>query len=229
MSGGFNPSPRRSGAAEGSIYEVLQEAVVHATGTAVADDADSYAYAESLAYSRAIAALFEAIQRLAYQWDPTRMSDFLGRWEAILGIVPPVGATIADRRRAVGVRFALVGVGATIQGLTDYIVSLIGDLFVEIKNGDSATAVQRIPGGVTIPSGPTIPDGQFASSVAFVGVHIEPTSGMNDQAFYDAAGSLRALDTFVPAWADWGWFRHNGHAGGGFFLDETNLDNEAFR
>lgn len=230
MSGGFNPSPRRTGASEGTAYEVLLQSLIEGMGSAFSDDADAFTYAESLAEARVLRDVISATQRLAYQWHPERMTDFLGRWEDILGLVPRNGATQNERRRNVATKLALQGTMPTIAATTDLMLAVIPTIFVRINYSTPQTGRVTLPGGGALPGGVTAADGPWSSSVAYIDVLVAQPVGMTDQEFYGLAGLIHPLlDSFLPAWTDFDWSRELGHTGGGFYLDDPlNLDNEHF-
>src|SRR5437879_459170 len=98
MSGGFNPAPFRFGASKHSIEDVILKALNDGDGSALTDDQNSFNYAENFAIARGIADVWTANRRLAYQWDPKRMTDFLPRWEKILGLNPDPSDSDTARR-----------------------------------------------------------------------------------------------------------------------------------
>jgi hypothetical protein len=230
MPGGFNPAPFHFGASRHQVEEAILKALNQGDGTGLSTEEDAYNYAENLAVARAIAELWSANRRLANQWDALRMTDFLPRWETIYGLHPLPTDSDTARRAAVGVKMALEGQPATRQVVYDLLVQVLGDVFVEIVNGDSATATGAAPGGLTIPGGVTLPDGPWGSGIAYMAVHVEKSGTMTDSEFYTTAGKIYPyLDGLLPAWVDFGWYRN--HSGGdpGFILDDPhNLDNEAF-
>src|SRR5690348_510827 len=109
MSGGFNPSPEKFGASKGHIEEALLEALLETDGTALSKEVSSYVYAERFAEARTIAYLWHLNQRMANQWDPRRMTDFLPRWERIYGIRPLSSDTDVDRRAKVKAKMETYG------------------------------------------------------------------------------------------------------------------------
>lgn len=234
MSGAFNPSAIKSGAEAGHIEEVLQDALVDADGTALASDVDSFVWAEHLAEARAIAYLWHTNKRMANQWDTSRMTDFLPRWEKILGIRPLFMQNETDRRANVRAKLEAFGQPATQQVIQDILSVVLQDVFVSIVNTSSADATGWVAGGVTVPGGVTLPDGTPAgltwySTIAHLAIETQQPSGMSDADFYEAVGQIsQFLDDLVPAWVTYDWFLDGGN-GAGFYLDEEkNLDNQRF-
>jgi len=229
MSGGFNPAPFTFGASKHSVEETILAALNQGDGTGLTDEQASYNYAENFAIARAIADVWSTNKRLANQWDANRMTDFLGRWEAILDLHPATTDTPTARRAAVAAKLALAGQPATQQVIYDLAVRVLGSIFVQIANASSTTATASVPGGVTIPGGVTLPDGVWASGIANVAIKVEQPAAMTDQEFYTTAGAiLPYLDGLLPAWVDFNWFRED-VLGVGFFLDQIrNLDNSGF-
>lgn len=234
MSGAFNPSPIKSGAEKGHIEEALLDALVDADGTALSPDVDSYVWAEHLAESRAIAYLWHTNKRMANQWDPSRMTDFLPRWEKILGIRPLPGENDVSRRAKVKAKMEAYGDLATQQVVQDLLSTVLGDIFVGIVNTPSTDATGWVAGGVTVPGGVTLPNGTPAgltwySTIAYLAIETQQPLNMSDAEFYDAVGQIsQFLDDLIPAWVTFDWFLDGG-SGSGFYLDEEkNLDNQRF-
>jgi hypothetical protein len=226
---GFNPSPSTFGAEAGHIEEVILDSLLDSDGTAFAKDVDSFVYAERFAEARAIAYLWHLNEQLAKQWDRSRATVFLSRWEAIDGVTPLAGATDADRRAALVARLAAWMAPPTLQVVRDFLQAALGSVFTGLVPTSSAQAVGSVPGGATIPGGVTLPDGPWTSSVAHIAIGLAPPASMPDYTFYALAGQVaQAVDDLLPAWATWDWFR-DGASGAGFVLDDPhNLDNERF-
>jgi len=229
MTGNFNPSPQKFGASTESAYETILNSLMEQDGTALSKDGESIVWAENNALARALADLWSTNNKLANQWNPEKMTDFIPRWEKILGIVPGRFSTDVDRRDAIGIKLANFGKAGTQQVINDLLESILQDVYVNIVNGDFSTAIGFVPGGATIPGGATLGDGAWYSTLAYVAIKTLQPFNMNNATFYERVGQIYPfLDNFLPAWVDFNWFR-NGTHGDGFFLDdENNLDNEAF-
>jgi hypothetical protein len=227
--GGFNPSPTKAGAERGHLEEVLLESLLEADGTALAKGSTSFVWAEHVAESRAVAYLWHTLGRFTNQWDPDRVTDFLSRWETILGLRPLPSDSENARRAKVQAKRALFGVPPTQQVVSDLLTTVLGGLFAGLVHTSSALAVGAVPGGATVPGGVTLPDGDWTSSIAHVDVLLVEPATVDDPTFYAAAGQLGAyLDDLLPAWVTWDWVR-DGPGGPGFYLDDDhNLDNERF-
>lgn len=232
MSGGnFNPQALRFGASSGTNLEAILDELRQGMGTSFDVDRGSVTWVYLNALARVMNDVFEQNQRLANQWDPDRMTDFLERWEIILGIIPIPTDTLVERRRKVELKFQNFGQAATLQIVQDLLSAILtDDVFVQIIHNLSTnpeTGV-AIPGGAIIPGGATIPDGEWYSDVSYLPIKVTQPSYMDDLTFYQTVGQIFSfLDTLMPAWVTYDWFRQASDGSNTFILDdERNLDNE---
>lgn len=230
MAGGnFNPAPLRYGASNNTNLEAILNEIQQGVGSAFDIDRGSVNWAIYNALARVLNDLFEQNQRLANQWDPLRMTDFLERWEKILGIVPLPTQTLKDRRNNVLIKFRQFGRIPNQQEVEDLLKSILGtDVFISIETYTPNNANAHIPGGAVVPGGATIADGDWYSLISYLPIKVQQPDYMDDITFYNTVSQIFVyLDGFVPAWVTYAWFK-NGPHGDGFYLDETNLDVEAF-
>lgn len=235
--GAFNPAPHQLGGAAQTDLEAIQSSLEDALGTALRGERGTVQWVENHATARVLWDLYRATQRLANQWDPARMTDFLARWEGILGLRPMPYATLASRREAVGAKLSLIGAGTSLRALRDYLAVRLDGMFVDLAFMSPSQAVSYVPGGGSIPGGPTLLDGAvlgdqmspFTSTLGYLTILLHKPASMSDVEFYDRAGSIYdEIDGLVGAWMDFAWVR-DGVNGAGFYLDEDfNLDNQRF-
>lgn len=229
MSGAYNPSPMQFGAEINKIIELIQQGVEQAQGTALATERGTIAWVENHATARVLADLAKAAIRLGNQWDPEKMTDFLPRWEKILGIIPLSSATMNERREEVALKLSLTGEAPTYQVVYDFLSELLGDLFVDLIHTSSTESIGAVPGGITIPGGVTLSNGDWFSSIAYLAIQVQKPANVTDKEFYPQVGKIyRYLNILLPAWCTFDWFLDGIH-GAGFYLDEEyNLDNQRF-
>lgn len=229
MTGAYNPHPMQFGAQAQKIIEQFQQSLADAQGTALATENGTVAWVENHAMARVLAEMANAAQRLANQWDPLKTTDFLSRWEKILGIVPAPEASQAERRMILALKFSLIGEPPTLQVVYDFLTDLLGDFFVGLIATPSSQADGSVPGGVIIPGGVTLQDGDWRSSVAYIAIQTNKPAGIDDIIFYSAVAQIyQYLNYLLPGWATFDWFL-DGPNGPGFYLDEdNNLDNQRF-
>lgn len=229
MGGAYNPHPLQFGQEANKIIEELQNGLADAQGTALATERGTIAWAENHAMARIMAELVNAAQKLANQWDPQKMTDFIPRWEKILGLIPLPSDSMQERRRAISLKLSLSGEKPAFQALYDFLSELLGDFFVDIVHSSSDDATGSIPGGLSIPGGATLEDGPWRSSIAYLAIKTQKPEGVSDYEFYSTVNKIHNyLHYFLPAWATFDWFLP-GPDGDGFFLDQDyNLDNQAF-
>jgi hypothetical protein len=236
MAGGFNPAPTLAGGEAGHIVEVLVDDLLEADGTALAKDETAYLYAERMAEARCIAYLYSTLERAKNQSDPMRMTDFIPRWESILGVYPLPGDSYGVRRARIGAKLAIGGELPTRQVVNDLLTSLLGtSVYLGIVNTSSSEAVGYVKGGCTIPGGVTLPDGvplgiTWYSTIAHVLFLVSQPAAMDDTDFAAALGQLRqSVDDLLPAWVTWDWVEDYDGSGEGFYLDDLhNLNVERF-
>jgi hypothetical protein len=182
--------------------------------------------AETMAEARALDAVYSANRRMALQWDPRRMTDFMSRWETIFGLHPGRNDTIPERRAILDAKFlALIG-PATLE---DTVVPLLGDSFVEVIRTTLAEAYQRWPEN-------GFPN-DWVSHTAHILIRVQYAANQTESAFLKLMATLgRVLDDLLPSWCDWEWGTFDEGGIEGFFLDEPiglgpppyNLNYETF-
>ena len=230
MTGSFNPSPQVFGDSENTVWEIFLNALNQSDGDALNHEVDSFNYAENLAASRVLVDLWSTNIRLSYQFDPNLMTDFLSRWESILGIIPDINQSDNQRRQVVATKISNYGKAPIQQVVTDLLRAALGEVFVEIINSDYTVANMFIPGGAVIPGGATLMDGDWSSTTAYIAILVEQPIDMEDDDFYRIVGNIDSLlEDVLPAWTNFNWVRMSEDFGAGFYLDtEHNLDNQYF-
>ncbi len=219
--GGFSTFPIRFGGGETrikTIYDSLNESL----GTGYDTSYASNVTAETMAEARAIAAVWSASRRMSLQWDPMRMSDFVGRWEKIFGVIPAPSDSMSARQAVLALKFRALA-GPIAGNVEDAASTLLGDAYVGVEFTTPAQANQSWPSS-TPPSATN-----FYSFVAHILVRVQQPSTMTFSQFITLMGKLTSmLDDLLPAWvsSDWGMFGANGL--NGFYLDENNLDAQTF-
>jgi hypothetical protein len=227
--GGMSPFPRRFGGGK-PLLKTLTESLIVQHGTAFAgDDVNGLFYLEMEATARVLMAAWEQNQRLANQWDPERMTDFLPRWERIFALPKLPTDTLTMRRARVGVAMARVG-QANAREVYDTCKAYLGPIFLGIVTSPSSIARVFTPAGWPMgmhPSSP--PDPDWYSTVAHIDVLTTQPATMDDDEYYTTRSSVRpALDAILPGWMTFDIVRDGSH-GAGFYLDDPhNLDNERF-
>lgn len=229
MSGGFDPSPVKFGGQAGHREEVIVDSLLESDGTAFSKERASIVWAEREADARCLAYMWGLNRRLSLQHDPRRMTDFLPRWERILGIVPPPTMSAKRRRAIVELRFMTENATPDASSVQAALELALGATFVSVVHQTSADATGSVPGGAAVPGGVTLPDDDWRSTIAYILVKAERPPTMSTEEFYSlVAETTTALDDLVPAWVTFDWFT-DGSGGAGFWLDdEHNLDNEIF-
>lgn len=197
---------------------------------------------ENLALAKAIAQVWSYANRMSNQWDPSRMTEFLSRWEVVLGIVPEFGATDNARREVVAAAFARVAQIGIYQTVYDQMVSVLGDIFVGIVHYDSSNAVVWTPSGWSVGSHDATGLVTWYSTIALITIQVHQPSGMTDGEYFTTLGKANPiLETLLPGWVMWQFIRMN-NGDGLFYLDtgwpggvvpagesEFNLDNEGLQ
>ena len=238
--GGLSPYPERSGGRRPTIGVVL-DSLLAQMGTAIDGSEGTVAWAYANADARVLGEVYGTHERLGNQWDPYRMTDMLPRWEKILRTNPLPSDTLTARRARVAAAMARLGGAPTYQAVVDTLTVALGSIPFTIEHTASSAANMWTPGSWPFgqhPSGPSVPSNmtQFLqvyptwfSSADDISIVVSKPANMGNSEFYQRLGAINtALDPVMPAWVTWHWLRRDIHPGAGFFLDEPNLDQEAF-
>ncbi len=205
--GGLTPGFERYGGGTPAL-KLIVESLCAQRGTLIDATQPSNVYLENLANARAIAECWSNNQRMANQWDPARMTEFIPRWEKILALHPADGETDTERRTRIAIQFARINQSGIYQVVYDALTVLLGDLFVEITTTPSTQAVVWTPSGWSV--GTTDPTGvlNFYSTVAHIVIRVSQPLGMTDGKFYSTVATINpVLDNLLPAWVTWDWSR----------------------
>ena len=228
--GGLTPGFERGGGGTPSLQRIV-ESLGSQLGTAYdITTTTGNVYLQLMAFGRALWGAWQDNERLANQWQSTRMGDLLPRWEAIYAVVPLPTDTLPIRQARIAILQARAGY-ANLQTLNDTLTTLLGAVYVATTNGNSATANVYTPSGWPMGAFDATGKVDWYSTVAFIAIQVTRPANWTDGDFYAAVASIvPILDGILPAWVTADWFRADIHGSLGFFLDEGgNLDNEAFR
>lgn len=241
--GGYHPYPRRFGGNKHQgkpLLEVVHESLNAQRGEAFkTEDETSIARVETMAWARALAYDgWEVNQRLSHQWDPTRTTDMLQRWEQIFKTRPLPGASERSRRRVLERRWQRFGLTSNHPTLETKLVEVLGDYFVAIEYIDLSLAVVASP-DASYPWGDQFDGLPWYSTVAHILVRLQKPTGATEADFYAAAGRcFTELDPLVSSFVSFAWYRaplstpiavSGGPSAAGFYCDdEHNLDNNVF-
>lgn len=229
FTGGYTPNPERYGGGK-PLLKYIVESLSNGLGSAY--DPSSKIFPELMAYSRALWGNgWSANARMANQWDPLRMTDFLSRWEGIFGIYASPTDTETVRRARVQASMQRIGAASNFAGINDTLTTLLGSsIYLGIPNLTSGSANVWTP--TSWPFGTHDSTGaiDWYSTVAYLPIKVAKPANMSYGDFYAKVGSVMPeLDIRLPAWVTFDWYREDVHGGLGFYLDEIpNLDNEAF-
>lgn len=191
-----------------TIYKSLNQAL----GTAYDTSDTSPVTAETKAEARILAATWRNNRRMALQWDPRYMTDFIPRWEAIFGIHPAHGSSDSARRTVLQARFKLL---AGRSSFTDLATSLLGSNLVAIERGDLSNNYLRWPDN-------GFPN-DWISHTAHILVRVQFLGGQTEISMLKLVGAARAvLEDAMPAWCtlDFATFAEDGSSR--FILDDPN-------
>jgi hypothetical protein len=165
FTGGYNPSPERSGGGDGTTnaphLQRVFESLAASRGRAYDQSLTTAVGAENMAYARAITYdLFGASIRFANEMNPAHATaaGLLPRWEVILGQPPQPGDTEVVRRARCAAALGRFGRGNTSQPIIDALTATLGPLFAGLTLFGTSNSNSWYPwyGGNTT-SGPYAP------------------------------------------------------------------------
>ena len=212
--------PYRCGNSDRADLQQIAASLLAQRGNAVTSQVGSILWVEVQAHARAIYNIWAVNQKMAYQFDPNKMTDFLSRWESIMGFAALPTDTIQARQQRIAARFASINKNPDEQQVKDLLNGFLGDLFLELITGSAATSYVQVPGGSAITGGvQNVASGPWLSNIQqlFIEV-IKPNNILNSQ-FYSTVNTIfPILGSYLPAYDtfDWFWssFSDDGYAGG---------------
>ena len=237
--GGFSPAPRRMGGGKPRSKSIL-DSLASVRGSAfITTDRSKLVYLELLSIARAISAAWGTNQRLGSLWDARRMdASMLPRWEAIFGLAPAVTDTLVARRARIAKLQASVGRASLTSALAQPLSDALGPVFGGLEFITPANAVVHSP-DASYPWGTVAIGSPWYSTVAHILIRVVKPAGYSEADFYSAVAQVSpVMDAYAPAYVTYDWYRApttgtpitvaGGPSAAGFYLDETNLDNEVF-
>ena len=217
--GGSSPFPVRLGGGA-STTETVYRSLNDQLGTAYDTSQSSTVTAETMSEARAIAALWSANRRMSYQWDPSKMTDTLSRWERIFNIRPHRGASDQERRDRLVPRF-LALTSPLYATLWDTCQSLLGAGLIGVEFISDADAHSQWAG-----STPSMPS-EWNSSLGHVviRVHRWEDIGWTQYQLYSAIADCKAaLNDSMPADITFDFAGFTAGGANGFYIDQRNLN-----
>jgi hypothetical protein len=188
-------------------------------GNAITTQVGSVIWIEAQAHARAIYNIWAVNQKLTYQFDPNKMSDFLGRWEAIMGLHALPTDNIQIRQQRIASRFRAINNMPDLQAVTDLLMGTLGDTFLEVINvgaefsaADEAVgvipALVSFPGGAPIVGGVTnVLNGSWFSYIQQIYIEVTKPDSMSSNQFYNTINTIfPILGNYLPAYDTFEWF-----------------------
>lgn len=207
------------------------EGILAQLGTAYSKtDSPGLVWLRAMAMARAFQDVWETNRRMALQWDPERVTDFLGRWEKICSLPVSPNDSLSVRRARLAIARARAGYADASTIYTTCLAYLGASVFVSVVTTSSASADVYTPSGWPMGNHPTVlGDTDWSSGVSHIAIMTQQPSAMDDGTYYTTRASvIPALDAILPSWVTFDVLR-DGAGGAIFRLDDShNLDNERF-
>jgi len=105
-----------------------------------ADSQTSTVFIRNMALAKCINEIYNLAEKMKNQFDPDRMSEFIPRWEKIMGIVPAPSDTQPVRKRRIKARWNRIGRQPTRQAILDLLQDEMYPITVTLTNDTPATA-----------------------------------------------------------------------------------------
>lgn len=224
---GSTPIALRGGSQANQTLEVILDDLNNARGTAYDVQENSAVWMENYSYAQALTSLFNANERFKNQYNPTTMYQFLGRWEKILGIIPPLNSTITQRQKIVSLYFQRWTLPPTVANLNYFAEQLLDSCFLGFQffsSSQQGTQFATIPSNLLpvgistyqIPGGALIQNGNWQSLINYITVNIwQPTDKygnllMDNATFTSLKNIFYAFfNSYLPAYCSYGSIQAN--------------------
>ena len=212
--------PFRCGNSNRADLQQIADSLLAQRGDAITTQPGSIIWVETQAWARALYSIWANNQKLAYQFDPNKMTAALPRWESIMGLSALPTDTIQSRQQRIAARFKIINKLPNTPNITDLLVDTLGITFLELINIPATTAYAQFPSGSAITGGITnVVAGPWYSTIQEIFIETIHPPSLTDNEFYAIVNQVfPLLNTYLPAYDqfDWFWdsFSDDGYAGG---------------
>jgi hypothetical protein len=212
--------PIRCGNSNRADLQQISNSLLQQRGDAITTAQGSIIWIETQAWARALYSIWANNQKMVNQFDPHKMTDFIGRWATILGVSLLPTDTLQARQNRLAARFNIINKFPTTQAITDLLKGALGPTFLGLLNTTASTAYVQFPGGAPITGGvQNVVNGPWLSDIHELFIEVYHPTYMPDNQFYDNVNQVyNLLNSYVPAYDtfDWFWngFCDDGYAGG---------------
>jgi hypothetical protein len=224
--------PYRCGNSNRSDLQQIASSLLAQRGNAITTQVGSIMWVETQAWARAIYNIWAVNQKMAYQFDPDKMTDFLPRWNAIMGLAALPTDTIQTQQARIAARFAAINNNPDTQAVTDLLEGALGITFLALLNvnaeysaAEEAVGVKpayvQFPGGTSITGGTTnVGNGPWLSCIQELFIEVTNPPTFTNNQFYSTVNTIfPILGQYLPAYDtfDWFWssFSDDGYASAG--------------
>jgi hypothetical protein len=146
MYGAFSPYPKQYGGGPRPV-EFIYAALSASRGKAYdSSDWASTVSIENRAFARSIWACWQTNAKMANQFDPTRTTDMLPRWERIYGIFPLPTDTPVERRARLAFKWGANTKKPYYQQIVDDLTTKMGSFFIGLAHTTSSQGEAIYPG-----------------------------------------------------------------------------------
>lgn len=200
--------PLRAGNSNRSDLQAIVTSLLAQRGDAITNEVSSVVWIEAQSHARAIYNLWAVLLKMSRQFDPRTMTDFLSRWESIMGLAALPTDTIQDRQARLTAKFAMINKPPNTQNVKDILELALDGIFLDLINTTDDQAIAAFPGGVPITGGITnILDESWLSTIQKLFIEVIHPSYMNDNTFYNTVNQIAPLlNSFLPAYDTFSWF-----------------------
>lgn len=211
--------PIRCGGGNRSDLQGIAQSLLNQRGNAVTQEVGSARWIENQAWARAIYGDWCVNQKMANQLNPNTLTDFLSRWETIMGISPLPTDTLQVRRARIAAKFMILGKMPTTQAVTDLLTTYLGPVFLDLINttiADGYAAFYNgapITGGLQNVSNDNTPlvlgyfDPGWYSTLQKIYVEVKNQPYLTNNTFYQTVNQIfPLLGSYLPAYTTVTWF-----------------------
>lgn len=200
--------PFRCGNSNRADLQQIATSLLAQRGDAITTQVGSIIWTEVQAHARAVYSIWANNQKACNQLNPTKMTDFLPRWNAIMGLARLPTDTIQTQQARITARFAAINKMPDTQQVNDLLVASLGETYVGLINNPASSAYAQFPGGAPITGGvATIVNGPWWSTVQELYVEVTHIPSLTNNQFYNIVNQIYPLlNQYLPAYDTFDWF-----------------------